>query len=260
MAIYFHFLQKCGSGYQNLFQCYKQIVCPVIFLFVSTCSFSQSANYDSIPPSLDSLYQQYMSRMGGSAHLYNGAEYEGAYRNTLGTPFWNNNDFQRGSIMYEGIVYDNVPIAFDLIRNEVLTQSFQEVIIRLESTKLNAFRLNGHTFISVHNDTTRFNPLPDDIYDLLLNSQTIKVFAKRTKNTRRSFRSENKDTIVSRVRYYIKYGNTNYPVGSTKDLTRIFPESKNRLTAFWKENHLRFKKDPEPFIIQTVRFWLQEKK
>jgi hypothetical protein len=102
--------------------------------------------------------------------------------------------------------------------------------------------------------------LPDDIYDLLFDSTAIKVFAKRTKNIRSPLHAENQDTIVSQAYYYIRYHDTNYPVRNAKDLTRIFHGAKNQLTAFWKDHHLSFKKDPEPFIIQTASFWLQQKK
>lgn len=238
----------------------KPVTASLVFLLLFTACFAQYDTVDSLPSFLQPVYHQYMTRVGGSANLYNGAEYEGSYRNILGSPFWGEKGFEDGTVVYEGIVYYHVPLAYDLIRNELVTKSFQQASIRLETSKLNAFLLGGHSFIIIRNDTTASNPLPDDIYELLFNDPAIQVLAKQTKHTRRPLHAEDQDTIVSHTSCYIRYRNTNYPVDATKDLVHIFQEPKNFFAAFWKQNHLNFKKDPETFIIQTTQFWLEQKK
>lgn len=226
-------------------------------IFIFSTALPQ-AKKDSIPSSIQSVYYRYMSRVGGAANLYNGAEYEGSYPGILGSPF-NENPFQKGNIFYEGILYYDIPIAMDLVRNEVLTKSYQQFSIRLDKNKVDYFILNNHTYVHLRNDTVSKNILPDDIYELIFNKK-VQLYAKRWKAVEKSVYEQNKDTIVSHTAYFVYKDKTYFPISSTKVLTKIFHEEKNAITAFWKEKHLKFKKAPETFIVETLNYWSELKK
>lgn len=228
-------------------------------LCISITAFSQPANRDSLTGPLQSMYNAYMTGVGGAANLYQGAEYEGSYPLVLGSPFWNDRGFERGTVSYDGIAYYNVPLAYDLVRNEVVIKGFQQLSQRVERAKLDSFTLSGHTYVHLRTDTANRNSLPDDLYDRLYNG-SIQVYAKRTKQIVRSFHAEAQDTIISRTSYFLHKDNAYYPVSDQASLLAVFHQEKSGLKTFWKEARLSFKKDPELFIIQTVNHWSGLKK
>lgn len=238
--------------------------CPLplvfVFLFFTVAGFSQTVNADSLPPFFQTTYNNYMTAVGGAAALYQGAEYEGSYPLVLGSPFWNNKGFEKGTISYQSVMYYNVPMAYDLVRNEVVIKGFQQLSQKLEMIKLDSFTLSGHTYVHLREDTTNRNSWPDDLYDLLYHSNSLQVYAKRTKQIVRSFHAEAQDTIVSRNSYFLHKDNVYYPVSDQNSLLAVFTREKSQLKTFWKEAGLSFRKDPEPFIIQTVNYWSGLKK
>ncbi|MGZ3939881.1 MAG: hypothetical protein ACXVLT_14925 [Flavisolibacter sp.] len=230
------------------------------FLLPFSNSFSQYRSCDSLPGFSNTLYRQYFDHIGAAAHLYNGAEYEGSYIGTLGNPFWNSSQFQTGSVSYDGVVYYDVPLAFDLVRKEILTKTLQPAIIRLETSKVQCFCINQHRFVVISNDTTAVNPLPDDIYDLALDKPPVRLLIKRSKEIRHSLYVDNKDSIVALNKYFIQYGNRNYFIKNSRQLLEIFYRDKKGFRALWKQEQLNFKKDPEAFIIQSLQFWIEQRK
>lgn len=222
-------------------------------------SFAQNAKTDSVYFNpLQSVYRQYAQRIGGSLALYNGAEYEGAYPRVTGTAFWNNNDFQKGTVSYGGVVYYDVRMAYDLVRNEVVIKGFQDLSLQLEKEKVNGFVLAGHKFVHLR-DTESKNALPDDFYELLYDGD-VRVYAKRSKRIVQSFRAEGLDTIVSNTVYFLHKDNSYASINGANDLLALFGNDKASVKAYWKQAGLNFKKDPEVFITQTLEHWAQTKK
>ncbi len=196
------------------------------------------------------MYIQYMNRIGGSASLYNGPEYEGAYPRVLGSPFWNATDFAKGSVGYEGINYHDVLMAYDVVRNELVIKGFQGLSLRLEKAKVDYFILSGHSFIHL-NDSAGKNSLPDDFYDLLYDGD-VQAYAKRLKRISPSLHAEGLDSITTNAMYFLHQRDRYYTINSEKDMLKIFSNEKDTLQKLWKEKGLNFKKDPDLFIKETL--------
>lgn len=237
-----------------------KILCCFLFLFLffSCDCFSQAASPATL--SADSIQNWYMGEVKGANLLYNGALYEGSYARVAGNAYWRTDSFQNGWISYRGIIYKNVPLMYDLVRNETLTKSFQQYPIRLENSRVDSFGIGGATFLGIHNDTTAGNPLRDNLYQLIFREQGLYVYAAQSKRIITPMHAENADTIVSSVNYYLSYNYKNYNINSANDFVRVFPKEKEALKHFWKQHHLVFKKEPETFIQQTLSFWLASKK
>lgn len=253
------FVCKQREILMNLFRWRMKLLCLFPIILLTLPSFSQSSIQDTSKPLFESLYKQYIVRVGGASNLYNGAEYEGSYPLVQGSPFWNNIDFQNGAICYGGIVYYDVPIAYELVRNEVLIKGFQQLTLRLDKQRIAFFNLAGHTFVHLAINTSLGYSPPDDFYDLLYDN-VLQLYAKRVKRVERALRSENPDQIISTATYFLYKDKQYYPIAVAKDLLHIFPQEKNSIQSFWKERKLNFKADPEQVILQTISFWLQIKK
>lgn len=222
-------------------------------LFLVLLIFRAKAQTDSLMLS-QPIYKMYAAQIGGAAFVYNGAEYEGAFPNVLGTPFWNGADFRKGAIGYNGVLYPDVLMAYDLVRGEVVIKGFQQLSLRLEKSRINFFLLDGHRFVQLMGN----NEMPDDFYDLLY-AGTTNLFARRTKRIGKALQADQRDSIVSNNEYYWQQNDVIFPVNTEGDLRKHLGEKHKAVERFWKEAGLRFKKDPETFLIQTIRFWETQK-
>lgn len=229
------------------------------FLSLFGLSFSQTPKPDSVSAlPFEAMYSQYMNRIGGAAVLYSGAEYEGAYPRILGSPFWKSNDFEKGAVCYEDIVYRDVQMAYDLVRNELVIKGFRGLNQRLEKAKVKNFEIAGSRFIHL-GDSTRNESLPDDYYHLLFDG-AVRAYAKRGKYVSRAFAVESLDSIASTTAYFLQRGEAYFRIEDDKDLLTVFRSEKDALKRFWKERKLNFKKEPETFLTQTLDYWERTKK
>lgn len=199
-----------------------------------------------------------MRSLGASSNLYNGSEYTAHYPSTTGTPFWNP-DFQTGTIGYEGVVYNDIPIAYDLVSNEVLIRDTRLQIIRLDNRKIDFFNIAGHTFVRVKEDTASANSLPVDIYDLV-NDGPVKVYVKRKKQVARNIGPDGRYPFMIYNAYFIRKENMYHSISGRNDLLKVFRDKDDAIKDFWKSQKLNYRDDPEQFIIRTTQFYAQAKR
>lgn len=199
-----------------------------------------------------------MNALGASANLYNGSAYTAYYPSTSGTPFWNA-DFHTGTIGYEGVVYNDIPIAYDLVSDEVLIKDARQVIIKLDAAKINFFSIAGHTFVRLKEDTASANTLPADVYDLIYNG-SVKVYVKRKKQVARNIGPDGRYPFMTYDAYFVHKDNKYYPVSKKNDLLKLFKDKDDAIREFWKAQKLNYRDDPELTIIRTASYYDQAKR
>ncbi|HEY0680602.1 MAG TPA: hypothetical protein VGD17_20120 [Chitinophagaceae bacterium] len=195
-----------------------------------------------------------MASVGASANLYNGTEYTASYPMTNGTPFWDIAEFRNGNISYEGIVYKDIPMIYDLVANEVLIRGIRMQIIKLDNNRIDFFEIGNHRFVRFTGDTTNKNLLPVDIYDLVLNDE-VKVYVKRKKQVARNISENGKYDFIEYHSYFVYKDGWFHPVANRKDLLKIFRDKSEPVKTFWKEKRIDFRKNFEQAIIKTVSYY-----
>ena len=223
---------------------------------VSTFIYSSSFAQDIKAPDTSALpiYRSYMAAVGAGSNLYNGSEYTAYYASTTGTPFWDTAGFQKGTLSYEGVVYHGVPVAYDLVSNEVLIRDPKQVIIKLDPAKIDFFQLGKHLFIKFNGDYYSQNTLPVDVYDLLYNGN-MKVYVKRKKTVSRNINAEGRYAFMTFNAYFVYKDSAYHSISGRNDLLKLFRDKDDAIKAFWKQNNLNYKKDPERMITQTVNYY-----
>ena len=79
------------------------------FLFAQS-SITDTVFFDSAIQNVISLYSKTLQ---ANTHLYNGAEYID-HPGVMGSPFWKATTLQVGSIFYDGVLYPDIPLAYDI--------------------------------------------------------------------------------------------------------------------------------------------------
>jgi hypothetical protein len=229
----------------------------LIFSFVVKESCAQSSkNYGLRLDTVSGpLYKSYMNAIGGTLSIYKGAEYTGSYPLTIGTPFFDTTEFEKGLICYDGVLYPGILMAYDLVSNEVVIKGYQQLSIKPDPLKINYFLLRGHLFISGEN----IEPGKETavIFYEVLNDGPVKTYARRWKQVERSLNAADPYLFKSYNYYLIEKDSAFYHIKGKKDLLKLFNGKEQSLKSFWKNKKLDFKKNLEHSIVETVAYYTQ---
>ena len=223
-------------------------------------AMAQSYSTDSsfYKQSIEHVIGFYTSSLGESSHLYNGSEYIFTNHGIAGHPFFESELPVKGSVFYDGAFYQNIPLSYDLVSDEVfITAPGQAFNLKLIDIKIRYFSLLNHTFVRINQDSTINGvPLSTGYYDLLYNGK-VTVLAKRLKRTKQGFRAEDIITYAEYNEYTVKKNNTYYNVDSKRSLINLFSDQKDKIKKFIRKNGLSFKKNPENIIVKTAEYYGQ---
>ncbi|MEJ7680747.1 MAG: hypothetical protein WKG06_23425 [Segetibacter sp.] len=124
----------------------------------------------------------YNQSLNEELHLFNGKEDKGyPYQFDNGTPYFLTNNWSKGTLNYDGKVYENVSMLYDVASDEVLYLYFDNRSrIRLVKEKVAGFSIMAHNFIHITPDSLHSSSLAPGFYDELYYGANS-LLAKRTK-------------------------------------------------------------------------------
>ncbi|HYF29677.1 MAG TPA: hypothetical protein VD993_01010 [Chitinophagaceae bacterium] len=225
------------------------------FIFLlSLIAASSHAQTGPIDSTADPVYKMYMTSVGGASNLFNGTEYTAYYPSTRGTPFWDTAGFKTGTLSYGGVVYKDIPIAYDLVSNEVLIRGYRQLVIKLDPARIDFFRVAGHLFVKFNGDANSRNLIPVDIYDMVYNGAT-KVYVKRRKQVARNIGEDGRYPFLTYNAFFVYKDGMYHDVSKRNDLLAIFKDKSDAIKTFWKQEKLNFKTGAERMIAETAAYY-----
>ncbi|MFL5789756.1 MAG: hypothetical protein ACJ748_16970 [Flavisolibacter sp.] len=233
----------------------------LIILLFPACCFCQINTNDTANKQSSNSYniQLYSKLVGGSSQLYNGSEYTGSYPDVTGFPFYASEEFQKGYIGYDHIMYYNIPIAYDLVANEIIIKGYQGLNVKLLNERIDSFSIMNHVFINLITDSTNLKLPAPGFYELAYNG-TIKLLIKRRKQIERAFKTEDPYHFTQYDIYYILKDGNYLNIDNKRTLFNVFKERNKEINSFYKASKLKFKKEPEKTIIRITSWYDQLKK
>ncbi len=207
------------------------------------------------------IHAQYSKNIGANAGIYQGMAYDHYWNKVLGSPFFLNERLVPGIILYDGAWYENVPLAYDLLKGVVVTRSFSnDADISLVGERVNFFSIDGHEFIRLVKDSNQTS-LPNSGFYERLYMGKASVFEKREKKIKQSLKAEDNITgFVEYDEYYIQKDSRFYRVESESDLQRIFKDQRVEIRKLLNRRDMHFTKDPAKVIIQVAAYYSNLKK
>ncbi|MBS1599912.1 MAG: hypothetical protein JST75_16920 [Bacteroidetes bacterium] len=239
----------------------------LLFFAAISCSaaakvFAQAEMSDSTVyrQSIQNAVSIYYKAIGENSHLYNGAEYVPFNSQGNRNPFFESPDLHSASISYDGVVYHDVPLVYDIFSEEVIINKFnQNFKIKLVANKIDWFSVYDHMFIRlVHDSSVKTSPATgfyDRIYD-----GSVTVFAKRKKKLDETMLMNN---IVSRFveddHFFIKKDGVYYPVSKKKSVFAVFKDRKKDIQKLMRKNKVKFKPSFEFGLVKAAQYYDQVK-
>jgi len=221
--------------------------------FIADTSEETSSLHNAV-----SLYHRFLYPETG---LYDGSEY--AYNLYYpfvineGDPFFQSKQFDTGAVFYNNVLYKNVPLLYDVVKDELLTHDpTNYYIIRLNNEGVRWFSVWDNTFIRLNHDSANNVALHTAYYDLLYNGNTglYKRVSKIIKENSGSFQGINK-FIVETDEYFIKKNNQYYIVKKKKSLLAILNNKKKEIEQFIRKNKLNLKKNKDYSLIKIIAYY-----
>jgi hypothetical protein len=189
---------------------------------------------------------------GNQSHLYNGeAYYEAQQTNDSEFPYFQTSDWTTGTVHYDGDYYFNIPILYDLISDDVITElPKNESKIKLVNAKITHFTMENRTFVKLHDPNIK-----SGFYDMLYSGPS-KVYARYEKNRQEQV-SQGVITIlfVMKMRYYILKNGNYLLVRSKGDVLKVFGDKKRELKQAAQKNNLQFNKNREQSIVKLAELY-----
>lgn len=240
----------------------KQVVffnaCLLGISLFTTPALAQDAVNDTsfYRKSLSSARSQYMKNIGASSYLYNGGAYEHYWNRVIGHPFFMTDQFQQGTLYYDGTFYENVPLVYDMFRDELVSKNFAKTIDqKILGEKIRYFTIGNASFVRIVADSVNGASLPTGFYEKLYDG-TVAVLEKHEKKIERSLKAEeNTSKFTEYVRFYIEKDGKYYSVETEGDLVSVFKDQKTEIRKFLNRKDIRFKKDKARTIVQVAAFY-----
>lgn len=198
---------------------------------------------------IDLYYQSLQTQSG----LYNGSEYV-PYVTLLkeGHPYFDTTKMLNGSVFYDGMLYNNVPMLYDIIKDELIIQHHNKVFyLQLIKSKIDSFNLMSHAFVHMGRDSSKKDNPREGFYDLLHDGKT-KLYARRIKTIQESipdFTVEKR--VYAHTRYFIYKNNSYNEVYSQASVLDLLSDKKTLLKQALRKQHIKFKKQRE-YAIKTI--------
>ncbi len=215
---------------------------------------SDSVFYESAVNNAIAIYRQSTS---DQPRFYNGRKYK-PYR--IGfineVPFFQNDQFTEGTLIYEGSYYDKVKLLFDEVKDMVIIKT-DVAAIELINERVGGFSFPGHTFLRLTRDSSNDN-FNTGYYEKLYSGK-IEIYKKEIKEIKENISSTEgvRGEIIKKTWYYLKKNGVYYLIKKKKHINQILSNHKNDIQKFVRNNGLSFRNDADNTLIQIGRFYDQ---
>lgn len=197
----------------------------------------------------------YYQALGEQAPIYNGEEY--IPLNIIlreGHVFFGSDIFTKGSIWFDGMFFQDVPLLYDILKDRIIVQHYSHRYkINLASEKVGYFTLQGHQFVHLAADADGL--IKDGFYESLYSGKTM-LFAKRTKTISEDHSATEINNIVSeQSERYIKKDGRYYRIKNLHTFLDIFKSNRKEIQQHLNKNKIKYKNNPELAMIMAIEFY-----
>jgi len=207
---------------------------------------------------LNHVIANYNTAIGQQSYLYNGPEYEFYDPLIKGNAYvFDIKAFSPGIVSYNGEVYNNVPMLYDINKDIVVILLYNHFTkISLLSTWIPEFWLLNHHFVRINSDSTGRAALATGFYDQLYRGQNTQILVRREKSIQTATGSNSVETFFREAKsYYVKKGGSYLSFSGKGGLLDIFKDKKKELRQYIKTNNIDFRENFEQAITNVATYY-----
>lgn len=241
-TLYFLLLSTFFSLYHNLLHAQNDLQAPA--------NFTDSAYLNAV--------KAYDLAIARNSFLYTGRVYNTKYGSIKNHPYFLDDYWEEGKIVYQGQPFDSVYMMYEIYSDLVLIEGFTTkgalTIIKLHSPDVSAFSLHGHHFVRLNEDTLQ--NFREGFYDQLYDGQHVQLYCKRIKAiVKNNDVNTVAESFFQKDKYYIRKEGQYFQVKKKKSVLKVLHDHKKELRAFANNNRLYFADEQEQSILSMVQFY-----
>jgi len=228
----------------------------LIICFVPFAQPGLAQNHINAPAALPTIVNAgnvYNPFIEKQSRLYNGVEHLGYSFKIKGHAYFLQKELQTGSIVYDGLEFINVPMLYDLLKDQVIIQHFNGFTkIGLVQEKVTAFTLNGHHFIRLDSlvDATLITGYYDELY-----TGRLKVLVKRGKYVEETIKDELEREFIQKDLFFIQKEGTYHEIKNYKGLLTLLKDRSKEVKQYLRKNRIKYRKGPENAIVKATAYY-----
>ena len=229
----------------------------VCFFAISNPVFSQSAtNTDPLKQVTENTITAYQKSIGAQSRLYRGLGFEFYDLQSKSAPYFKDSiAFTNGSVKYDGDIFKNIPLLYDLHKQLLITLMYDNLTkISLHNDYVTEFDVRGHHFINYKPDSVN-KKMDAGFYDEIYNGKH-QLLVRRVKSRQQESLTL-KTIFIPSIEYYIKMGEKYTTVNSKGKLLDVLKDKKKELKKYISTANLDFGDAKEQAILKTVAYYDQ---
>jgi hypothetical protein len=206
----------------------------------------------------DRVYKTYDAFVGlDNTGLYNGTEFTDLFLNTDGSyRYFNAFNYTKGSVTYNGQYYVNVLLKYDLLEDNLLTRSDDNLSIfnvKLIPDFVNSFSIYNRNFVRLTD--TNLNLSGNGYFEVAVLGNELQLYIKHTKKKKDRALNSGIQYRFSEADFYLLKSDGKYSiVSSPKDMRKILPQKEEEIRAFYKSYKKLYKSNPNVFMANLVKY------
>jgi len=224
-----------------------------VLLFFSLAVFAQDFIPDSVvyKIALDRTISFNNSLATKTSGLYTGSLYVRDYYNIKGHPFFETDSLQKGDVFYNGVLYRNVDLLYDLSHDNLVTKYSDDANLVLVREKIAYFKIQSHLFVAGS------DVLGKEFYEVLYTGK-VELLVQRKKELVPWSKTMEFAAAFSQTNSYFIYKDSSYQkVNSKQELMEVLKDKKAELKNFISASKLDFRKNFETALLRTAIYYDQ---
>jgi hypothetical protein len=205
------------------------------------------------------IRHMYDAHRGNESAIYNGAYYYPYSSAIEGMPFFRSPDWNKGNVIYDGVLYENILMRLDLVKEQLIITPSEEsgVSIALFSPRVKEFSYSGLKFVRLSKSWDETFPLDEGFY-LELGRGKATAYARSIKLI-----EENVETsgiyrkFIEKNRYYVLKNGTYYSIKNKNDLLNVLKDRKSEIQQLLDRSNVKYKSNQELSIATAVTLYNQ---
>ena len=230
----------------------------IIKLFFLSALYARGQSLDTTVSALsrvpDSISNIYSSNQDESLPVYSGRLYYPVMR-IEDHPFAYTDEWQKGTIWYDGVTYHDITYKYDTYMQELIVVTPRSIPVRVVSERVQRFDFGPQSFI-------RHNPDKDQVlktgFYQQLETGVVSIFVHRHKIIQEKIVQNTLERkFISLDSYYALKDGRYHPINNQKSLLNLMSDNKQAVTRNLKQQRLKYKHDPENYILKATQFYNQ---
>jgi len=198
---------------------------------------------------------EYLDAASAQAVLFSGNRQKMLVQPLLNHQYFKDQNFVNGRLSYNGIVYPDVSLRWDLFRDELIILSPANYNIVLTSENIDFAEIYGFHIFYLYSDSVAGCP-PAGNYIRLYSGNDYLLLEKLTNEMYRDENSQRNRFVYYfdlATRFYLHRNGTYHKIANRRSLLKALDTHRRELRRFINASDLRYKVDAEKMVLEVVK-------